>query len=93
MNLQRRAVYAEYIASALRFAELETKLKWPEETCIVTTSYGELASLDEILGWPILVMDMPSSYEFFVAFPPMCSKVAGLQKAFLEYLDLYNIDE
>lgn len=89
MILETRAKYAEHLAGAIRFAEKETGLKWPDETIIVAKSYSELSEIDEIIGIKIYVMDMPSSYEFFVAFPSCLEKERGLQKAFSEYQELY----
>lgn len=89
---ERRA-YAEYIAGGLRYAEKETRKKWPAETVIVTKSYDALAEYDELLGMKILVMDVPSSYDYFLAFPAEDAiGKKSLQKAFLEYIDFNAFD-
>jgi len=91
MDKEKRSKLANYIAEAIRFAIKETGLEWPEETILVAKSYEELAELDEILGIKIYIMNMPSAYSFFMAFPTENIGSAILQKAFLEYLDLYDL--
>jgi len=93
MSPETRSKYAEYIAGAIRFATKETGLQWPDGTIIVTKSYGELAELDEILGWKIYAMDMPSDREFFVAFPSGNCNEYRLQKSFIEYTEIYSIGD
>ena len=93
MEKERRSKLADYIASAIRFASKETGLEWPEETILVAKSYEELAELNEIIGMKIYIMNMPSAYSFFVAFPAENIGSALLQKAFLEYLDLYDLSD
>ena len=92
MNAETRSKYAEYIAEAIRFSIKETGLKWPEETILVVKSYSSLAEIDEIIGVKIFVMDMPSSYEFSVAFPSCYNDEYKLQKAFNEYQEIYSLD-
>ena len=92
MNAETRSKYAEYIAGAIRFAIKETGLIWPDETMLVVKSYSPLAEIDEIIGMKIFVMDMPSSYEFFVAFPSCHHNKYKLQKAFNEYQEIYSLD-
>lgn len=89
MTSETRAKYVEYIAEAMWFAEKETSMKWPDETIVVVKSFSELSEIDEIIGLKIYVTDMPSSYEFFIAFPSRHEKEYGLQKAFGEYQELY----
>ena len=93
MKPERRHEINEYIAAGIRYAARETMLRWPEETIIVTTSFCELAELDEIIGMKVFIMDAPSSFDFFVAFPSENKVSYKLQKAFLEYLDLYELPE
>ncbi len=92
MTPERRSVLAEYVASAVRYAAKDTKMQWPEDTIIVAKSYTELAELDDIIGMKIYIMDMPSSFDFFVAFKAENVEHSKLQKAFLEYLEMYNIE-
>ena len=91
MDVEQRIRYTEYIAAAIRFAEAETGLRWPDETIIVAKSYCPLVGLDKIIGIPIFIMDMPSAVDFSVAFPAGYEGRAGLQKAFEEYQSLYNV--
>ena len=93
MNPELRSQYVEYIAEAIRFAIKETGMDFPKETIIVAKSYSELANLNDILGLKIYVMDMPSSYDFFIAFPSENVKHYKLQKSFLDFLNLYDFDE
>ncbi len=93
MKPERRDELAEYIAKGIRYAARETKLQWPEDMIIVATSFCELSELDAILGIKIYLMDMPSSFDFFVAFPSENETSYKLQKAFLEYLELYELPE
>jgi len=93
MKTERRSEIAEYIAAGIRFAARETKLQWPEDIIIVAKSFSELVDLNEILGIRVYVMDMPSSYDFFIAFPAENEISYKLQKAFLEYMDLYDLPE
>ena len=88
MDEETRSKYAEKIASEIRYAQKETGLTFPKETILVVKSYSELAELDSIIGLDIYVMDMPSSYEYFVAFPSWKERHYKLQKAFIEALDV-----
>jgi hypothetical protein len=83
-----RSTYAKYIAEALQEAQRVTGINLPEGTVLVAKSYSPLAAYDEIIGMKIFVMDMPSSYEFFIAFPSANEKYYPLQKAFCEALDI-----
>lgn len=89
MKSETRSKYAEYIAEAIRFAQKEAKLTFPEETILIVKSYGPLAELDEIIGLKIFVSDISSSDDFFIAFPSENIGQYKLQKYFKEYLDLY----
>jgi hypothetical protein len=88
MKAERRAEFADYIAEGIRFSTMQTGQKWPDETIVVAKSYSELASLDNIIGMPVFVMDMPSSFDFFVAFPAQFEHERELQKKFEEYLSI-----
>jgi len=90
MTPQRRAKYASVIAKCIRKATMDTRITWPGHTILVVKSYSELAELNNIIGLPIYVMDMPSAYDFFIAFPSDEINHYKLQKAFQEYLDLYG---
>jgi len=87
MKQELRSKYANLLADCIRIAEEETGRQWPETTIICVKSYSPLAELDEILGMKIFVMDMPSEYEFFVAFPAENSDRWALQKVFRDCLD------
>jgi len=88
----RRSKLADYISSAIRFATTETGLQWPSGTILVAASYSELAELDTIIGIKIFAMDLPSSYDFFVAFPSEEVNSYKLQKEFLNYIEMYSED-
>lgn len=90
MNATKRSEYADYLAAATRYAIEETKTSWPEDTVFVVKSYSELAGLDNIIGWKILIMDMPSSFDFFVAYSS--DNPNKHQKYFLEYLETFPIE-
>ena len=89
MDAILRSKYVEYIANALRFSEKETGAKWPEDTIIVAKSVSSLAETDALMGMQVFVMDMPSSYDFFVAFPSRHVHSYKLQKAFNDYQEMY----
>ncbi len=93
MTPERRSQWAQYIATGVQFAIKEAGLYWPDDTIIVAKTYGELSDLDEIIGMKIYAMDMPSSYDFFLAFPMENVKCTKLQKAFLEYTNLYDLND
>ena len=84
MDKETRSKYAEKIASEIRYVQKETGIMLPDKTILVVKSYSELAELDNIIGIDIYVMDMPSSYEYFIAFPSSNEKYYKLQKAFIE---------
>lgn len=91
MIVKKRSEYAEYIGEAIRFAVKQSGIKLPDTTILVVKGYSELSYLDDILGLPIYVMDMPSTYEFFLAFPSACND-NEIQRNFQEYLDLYPLN-
>ena len=93
MNNKLRSQYANYLSDAIRYAMKETKVNFPKKTIIVAKSYTPLAEIDEIIGMKIYVMDMPSSFEFFIAFPAENTQQYKLQKAFLEYIELYSLED
>ena len=86
-----RSIYAKYLAEALQEAQKITGINFPEDTILVAKSYSPLAAYDEIIGMKIFVMDMPSSYEFFIAFPSGNEEYYPLQKAFCEALDALDV--
>ena len=89
MDAETRAKYAEYIAEAIIFSARETGLEWPSETILVVKSDSPLAEIDDIIGMKIFVMNMPGSYEFFVAFHSCFYDKYKLQNAFNDYLTMY----
>lgn len=91
MKTEIRANYANNIADAIRFTMKETGLEWPEETILIVKRYSPLAEIDEIVGLKIFVSDMPSSFEYFVAFPSCHQSAYKLQKAWSEYHEIYNL--
>lgn len=92
MNQKTRSKYADYIAEGWRYAMKETGLKeWPPGTIIIAKSYSILAEIDEIIGVKIFVCDIPSAFDFFVAFPAEFQESYKLQDAFMEYLGLYDL--
>ncbi len=91
MNIETRIKYADYIAKCIREASIETGVNWPEETILVVKSYSELANIDEIIGMKIWVMDMPSSFDLFVAFPSENVDCYKLQKAFRENVESFDL--
>lgn len=92
MKPEIRSKYAEYISSAIRFAQKEAGLNLPKETILIVKSYEELSNLEDIIGLKIFVCDMPSSYDFFIAFPSDNVNHYKLQKYFDEYLSLYSLN-
>ncbi len=92
MNTETRAKYADYIAECLQMAANETGVEWPKDTILVVKTYSDLAELNEIIGMKIWVMDMPSSFDFFVAFPSNNVDCYKLQKVFKENLDCFTFD-
>jgi len=94
MMTETRRQYAEHIAEVIRYALKESGVKkLPEKSIIVAKLYSPLCDFDEILGIPIYVMDMPSSFEFFIAYPSVENQNMGrFQKYFEEGLDLFDIE-
>jgi len=88
-----RSFYAEYIAGAIRFCYENTGFYFPDETIICVKSYSELAEHSEILGFKIYAMDMPSSFDFWLAFPSDNNGIYILHKTLEEYFNLYDIDD
>lgn len=91
MKPEKRSLYADYIASAIRYAHNETGLDWPDDTILIVHNTCALAELNEIIGLKIYTCNIPSSFEFFVALESdnECWK---LQECFREYLELYPLD-
>lgn len=91
MEAEIRANYANNIADAIRFAMKETGLEWPEETILIVKSYSPLAEIDEIIGMKIFVSDIPSTFEYFVAFPSCHQSAYRIQMSFRDYLEIYSL--
>ena len=89
MKQELRSKYANLLADCIRIAEEETGMQWPKTTIICVKPYSPLTKLDEILGMKIFVMDIPSEYEFFAAFPAENSDKYVLQKVFRDCLDSF----
>ena len=92
MDKITKSKYADYLAKCIRETIKSTGLEWPEETILCVKSYSDLAYFDQIIGMKIYVMDMPSAYDFWVAFPAQEESKYELQKAFRECLDLYPLE-
>ncbi len=92
MTPERRSKIADYIAKGIRFAEAETRQIWPKDMFLLCKSWGELSEIDNIIGLPILIADLPWPYDFFIVFHSDDLKKKALQKSFLEYLQLYDLD-
>ena len=85
----------EYVASAVRYAMIETGLKdW--SGFIVIVNEFELNRKQEIIGMPVMVMPMKafSGYTFSLAYPwDIDEKREKALKVILEYQELYTIDD
>ena len=81
--------YIEYIAEGLRFATKETGYEWPKDAIIITKTYSFLSKFDEMLGMKVYTVDVLGPFEWFVATPYDNGKGYKLQKALMEYLDIY----
>lgn len=92
MNSITRAKYAEYITTGISLVIQETGLPWPDTTIIITKPWCELAELDTLIGWPIYVTEMQSSYDFHLSIPANEESSRKLLKSFDEYLNLYSLD-
>jgi len=92
MDKEVRVRYAEYIAECMREALTETGLKsYPDDVILCVSRYVELAVLDDILGMPIYIIDIPSSYDVTIAILSKKRQYLPLVKAFrkaTEYIDL-----
>ena len=94
MTPERKNKITDYIAAGLKYAKQEAvNVEWPENTIIITKTYGELAETDNILGIKIYVTNMQSPDEFALAFGPMNTGCDKLLKAFAEYQDLFPLDD
>ena len=87
-----RSKYAEYIAAGVRFALKETgERQFPDSTRIVVLRpTSPLADYNQLIGFNILITDMPSSYEFCLAIGN--EEEHNLLKAFYEYMELYPME-
>ena len=90
----QRSRYVEYISKGVRYALKETgKRHFPDTTrLIVFNTYSPLCGWSQLLGFNILVTDIPSSYEFCLAIASEEESNYKLLKAFLEYLELYPME-
>lgn len=94
-KVKQRSIYANYIAKGLRFALKETGLKqFPDSTIVMIFSeYHFLAGEDQIIGLPILVSNISTSYDFCLGFSTSEESSYKLLKAFDEFLSLYSMEE
>ena len=93
MTPQRRSEYVQYMAGGLRYIKQITEHEAPDDTIIICKSYCELAELDEILGMPIYVSNIPSPFNFFIAFKSKNPTQAKAQAVFLEYMETYELGD
>ena len=91
MEQKTRSKYADYIAAAIRSVQQESGLTFPEGTILITKTYNELSGINEIIGLKVFVCNIPSPYDFYIAFPSEHEKYYKLQKYFQEYLDTYDL--
>ena len=87
-----RAIYADYIAAAIRYAVNETGVAWPKGTVLVTNYYQQLAEEEEIVGMKVFVAKIPTSFDFFPVFPAENVDSVGLLRAFSEFLEITPFD-
>ena len=88
MNKQTRNKYAEYIATVAQQALTDSGIRgYPDETILCVSVHSELAELENIIGWPIYVIDMPSSYDMTIAIPSGSDEHDRLVTAFREALE------
>ena len=86
---EETAKYRNYISEIVRYALKIANLKMlPDNTIIITQTYSKLAKLDSIIGLPIYVCNVPTSYEFFISFPSKDENNYKLQNAFQEALNI-----
>ena len=92
---QTRLIYSEYISKGVRYALKETGLKqFPESTqVIVFTHFHFLAGYKEIIGFPILVSEISTPYDFTLGFNSDEESSYKLLKEFDEYQNLYKMED
>ncbi len=91
--LEIRSKYVEYIAAGIRYIQEETKLSLPEDTILICKSYCELARFDKIIGMEVYISDIPSDYDFFIAFKSRHKNSVKLLKCFEDYLSTFDMEE
>jgi len=95
-NYKQRSMYINYIAKGIRFTLKETGLKQlPDSTIIILFSkYHLLAGESQILGLPIFISNINTSYDFGLGFNiKEINPNYKLLEAFNEFLDLYSLEE
>lgn len=90
---QQRAKYADYIAEGLRYAEIDTNIKWPEDTIIIVHKLDWLTCCDKIVGFNVYVMDIDTSTPFTIGFKSGNERHYKLLSSFREYTQLYDMEE
>ena len=89
-----RSQYVEYIAEGMGYSLAESGLKfWPDDTYIVVVDTSSpLIDFDKLMDIPVIISDIPSSYEFFMAIgKPEKSEDLKLLTYFKEYMSLHSI--
>jgi len=94
-DIKLKSSYVEYISAGVRYALKETGLKtFPESThIIVFNKYHDLANFDMIIGFPILVTEISTPYDFCLAFNSEEQSNYKLLKEFDEFLNLFSLEE
>lgn len=92
MNQEIRSKYATYISAAIRYIQKESGLVLPEDTILITKSYTGLYEIDDMIGLKVFVCDIPSAFDFYIAFPSENMQYYKMQRYFQEYLDSYPFD-
>jgi len=81
--------YVDYIAAAIRFAELEVGEKVDLSKYILITTNYEVESKDEIIGFPVYVVPV-LTHQYLLACPWGHSKNdLKMIKAFVEFQEIY----
>ena len=90
-QLQRRS-YAEYLAEGIQYANKNSGKDLPEGAVIICQNYSPLVEIDEIMGIPIMKMDINTSEEFTIAVPSD-ENIGTFLNYFKEYLAMYDLEE
>ena len=96
MNINKiRSQYADYISAGIRYALIESGLKqWPESTVIIAPLLtSDLALIDSLLGFKVIVSDIPTSFDFHLAFESDEVSSYKLLTYFTEYCELNSIGD